>query len=271
MPRARGCLRTPDWATSPRARTEMATTRTARTSVSSAGRDGSIAASRCRVERVSGRRTRGAEPAREAHPSLGHESLAALATLATLCEGHAHRPAPIGVLCGCADERDEKPEPGTAATALSGCARLEVISHRLCAEPKLQYRFHEREGGGRLKPSQRSTRWSKSSQGGAPRSSHTECAALIQAARPPARPTRVSQHRSRRPEPVPPSIPLVVDPSLSTCFLPLSLDHTPLKMRISDKIKKAEREGRPWWSFEFFPCVPRLSLSSPVDPLVAVG
>ncbi|GAA6007185.1 methylenetetrahydrofolate reductase (NAD(P)H) MET13 [Rhodotorula paludigena] len=24
-------------------------------------------------------------------------------------------------------------------------------------------------------------------------------------------------------------------------------------MRISDKIKKAEREGRPWWSFEFFP------------------
>lgn len=24
-------------------------------------------------------------------------------------------------------------------------------------------------------------------------------------------------------------------------------------VKISDKIRKAEREGRPWWSFEFFP------------------
>jgi hypothetical protein len=36
-------------------------------------------------------------------------------------------------------------------------------------------------------------------------------------------------------------------------------------VKISDKIKNAEREGRPWWSFEFFPCAP--FASSPCSSL----
>jgi 5,10-methylenetetrahydrofolate reductase len=42
-------------------------------------------------------------------------------------------------------------------------------------------------------------------------------------------------------------------------------------VKISDKIKKAEREGRPWWSFEFFPCVISPAERPPSTALTALS